>query len=180
MSYETIASRYAQALMDIGVEDHNLPKLAAEIQSFADAYACSDELRAVLDNPLVPESGRDALLDEISRRLGLSDVIKNTIRMLAKRSRLVIVPSVARALSKMSDEKEGVMRAQVVSAKPLGEAYAKRLQSELEKMTGKRIILSRDVDETLIAGVVARVGDTVIDGSLRTRLDGLRSQLTSQ
>lgn len=177
MSHEAIAGRYAQALFDIGVENRNLAKVADEVESFAQTFSASAELRSVLDNPLVPEAERDSLLDEIARRLGLSDVVKNTIRLLARRSRLVVVPALSRSLRKMSDEKEGVVRATVVSAKPLGEPYAKRLQDELQKMTGKKIMLTREVDPTLIAGVITRVGDTVIDGSLRTRLDGLRNQL---
>lgn len=179
MSYEAIAGRYAQALFDIGVEGGNLARLSDEVGSFADTYTASEELRGVLDNPLVPEDQRDSLLEEIGRRLNLSDVVKNTIRLLSRRSRLVVIPAVARALRKMSDEKEGVLRATVVSAKPLNETYAKRLQTELQNMTGKKIMLTREVDPALIAGVVTRVGDTVIDGSLRSRLDGLREQLLS-
>lgn len=177
MSYETIAGRYAQALFDIGVEGGNLAKLSEEVGSFADTYAGSEELRGVLDNPLVFEQQRDALLDDIGRRLGLSDVVKNTIRLLIRRRRLVVIPAVARALRKMSDEKDGVVRATVVSAKPLPEPFAQRLQTELQKLTGKKVLVTREVDASLIAGVVTRVGDTVIDGSLRTRLDGLRNQL---
>ncbi len=177
MSHEAIASRYAQALFDIGVENRNLAKLAEEVGSFAYSYHASEELRATLDNPLIPEAQRDGLLDELARRMNLSDVVKNTIRLLSRRSRLVVIPAVARALRRMSDEKEGILRASVTSAKALPEPFAKRLQGELEKVTGKRIMLTREVDPSLIAGVVTRVGDTVIDGSLRTRLDGLRSQL---
>lgn len=177
MSHEAIGSRYAQALFAIGVETGTLAKLADEAESFAQTYSSSDELRWVLDNPLVPEEQRVSLLDELARRLGLSDVVKNTIRLLSQRSRLVVFPAAARALRKLSDEKERVLRATVVSAKPLGEPYANRLQSELQKMTGKKIILTREVDPSLLAGVITRVGDTVIDGSLRTRLNGLRNQL---
>ncbi len=177
MSYEAIAGRYAQALFDIGVETGTLGKLAEEVNSFAETYVGSEELQAVLDNPLVSERDRDALLDEIGRRLALGDVTKSTLRLLVRRSRLVVVPAIARALRKMSDEKEGVVRATVVSAKALPEPYAQRLQTELQKLTGKKVLLTREVDASLIAGVVTRVGDTVIDGSLRTRLDGLRNQL---
>lgn len=177
MSHEAIGSRYAQALFDIGVENRNLAKLADEVDSFAQTYSSSEELRSTMDNPLIPEEQRDSLLDEIARRMGLSDVVKNTIRLLSRRNRLVVIPALARALRKMSDEKEGVLRASVTSAKPLPEPFAKRLQDELQKVTGKKIMLTREVDPSLIAGVVTRVGDTVIDGSLRTRLDGMRAQL---
>ncbi len=179
MSFEAIAARYAQALFDIGVETGTLARIAEETQSFAELYASSDELRSVLDNPLVPEASRDALLLEFASRVGVGEIVRNTLRLLAQRRRLAVVPALARALVKMSDEKQGIVRASVTTAKPIDEAYAKRLQAELEKMTGKRVVLSRAVDPVLIAGVMTRVGDTVIDGSLRTRLNGLKSQLMS-
>lgn len=179
MSFEAVANRYAQALFDIGVETSTLAKLAEETQSFADAYTASPELRAILNNPIVSEASREALLREIASRTGAGTTLTNTLRLLAQRRRLAIVPAMARALGKMSDEKQGLVRASVSSAKPLEEAYARRLQGELEKMTGKRVILTRTVDASLIAGVVTRVGDTVIDGSLKTRLEGLKSQLMS-
>ncbi|MCU0693050.1 MAG: ATP synthase F1 subunit delta [Polyangiaceae bacterium] len=180
MSHEAIAVRYARALFDIGVETNRLAKLADETNAFAEVFAASEELRGVLDNPLVPQAKRDALLMDIGSRLALSEVVINTIRLLARRSRLVVITAVSRALRQMSDEKEGLVRVHVISAKLLGEPYVERLQGELEKMTGKKVLLSRDVDPSLIAGVVTRVGDTVIDGSIRTRLEGLRSQLMAQ
>lgn len=179
MSFEAIAERYARALFAIGVESGNLARIAEEAQSFAQLYSSSDELRSVLDNPLVPEASREALLQELAARVGVSDMVKNTLRLLAQRRRLVLVPAMAKALVKMSDERQGVVRASVTSARAIDDAFTKRLQTELEKMTGKHVVLTRTVDPALIAGVVTRVGDTVIDGSLRTRLDGLKSQLMS-
>jgi len=179
VSLEAIAGRYAQALFDIGVETGTLSRMAEETQSFAELYASSEELRAVLDNPLVPEASREALLVELTARVGVSEMVRNGLRLLAQRHRLAVVPAMARTLVKMSDEKQGLLRASVTTAKPMDEAYAKRLQAELEKMTGKRVVLTRNIDPGLIAGVVTRVGDTVIDGSVRTRLNGLKSQLMS-
>lgn len=179
MSFEAIANRYAQALFDIGVETNTLSRLVSELHDFANTYSASSELRAVLDNPLVAEADRDGLIAELARRMELGDTVRNTVRLLAQRRRLPIVPTLARALQRMSDERQGLVRAQVISAKPLDEAYAQRLQAELEKLTGKKVLLARQVDPTLIAGVVTRIGDTIIDGSIRTRLEDLRAQLLS-
>jgi F-type H+-transporting ATPase subunit delta len=180
VSYEAIAGRYAQALFDIGIETGTLGKLADEISAFADTWTASDELRAVLDNPLMSETDREALLDAIAKRLGSGEITKNTLRLLARRRRLPVLPSIARALRSMSDDKEGVVRATVVSAKPLADSYAQRLQAALQSLTGKKVLLTMQVEASLISGVVTRMGDTVIDGSLRTRLDGLRQQLLAE
>jgi len=177
VSFEAIAGRYAQALFDIGVEGGKLRRLVDEVTSFADTYSGSVELRAVLGNPLVSQDSREAVLEEIGKRLGLSDPTKATIHLLVRRNRLAVLPVIARTLRRMSDDKDGVLRATVVSARVLTEAYAQRLQDELQKLTGKKVMLVREVDASLIAGVVTRVGDYVIDGSLRARLDDLRGRL---
>ena len=177
MNIEPIAGRYAQALFDIGVETGKLKTIVDEISSFADAYVSSPELRAAVGNPLISLSNRDGLLRELSNRMGLGDVSRSTIRLLASRNRLMALPAIARTLRRMNDDKDGVVRAVVVSAKVLSESYAQRLRGALEQMTGKRVLLTREVDPSLIAGVVTRVGDTVIDGSLRARLNELRDRL---
>jgi F-type H+-transporting ATPase subunit delta len=79
----------------------------------------------------------------------------------------------------LADEQAGVARATVISAEPLSDAYAQRLTQELETMTGKRVVLKRAQDPDLLAGVVIRIGDQVIDGSARARLYALKSQLLS-
>ena len=177
MNYEAIAGRYARALFELGVETGKLKKLVDEVSLFADTYASSGELRAVLGNPLVSQHNREALIAELGGRLGLGDVSRSAIRLLANRNRLVILPVIARTLHKMSDDRDGVVRATVVSAKALSDSYAQDLQRALEKMTGRKVLLTREVDTSLIAGVVTRIGDAVIDGSLRARLDELRYRL---
>lgn len=179
MSVESIAKRYARALFEIGVETGSLSRVTEEVGAFANAYSSSPELRVVLVDPLVPETDRNAVLDEISKRIGAGDITRNTMRLLAKRRRMPILPTMSKELLCMADEKQGLMRARVTSAKPLTEEYARRLQTSIEQMMGKRIVLSQEVDPSLIAGIITRVGDTVIDGSLRTRLIDLKSQLLS-
>jgi len=85
----------------------------------------------------------------------------------------------ARTLRRLSDDRAGLVRAEVASARTLPEDYVRRMQGELEKMTGKKVVLERKVDPSLIGGVVTRVGDIVIDGSIKSRLDDLKSHLQS-
>jgi F-type H+-transporting ATPase subunit delta len=136
-------------------------------------------MRAMTDNPLVPEAARLAAMDEIASRLGLSPLSKNAIGLLTRRKRMAALPEIARQLDKMADERAGVLRVTVTSALPLSEPYAARLQRELEAMTGKKIAMDRRQDPDLLAGVVVRIGDRVIDGSARASLLELRSQLMS-
>lgn len=180
MSLESVASRYATAIYEIGVEQGNLATLSEEIRRIADTYASSAELRAILDNPIVPEAQRSAILQEVAERLSLSSSAKNAVALLARRHRLAALPFVARGLSKLTDERTGVLRASVTSATKLDEGYYGRLQREMETRTGRKVILERAVDAQLIGGVIVRVGDRIIDGSVRTRLDSLEAKLVAQ
>ncbi len=179
MSLETVAARYAQALLEIGTETGQLQPIADQIQSVGDAWLQSDDLRAAMQSPLVSEHDREAVLETLAARIGASPVVVNTLKLLAQRRRLAILPAMARILRRLSDERAGLVRAEVASARPLTEDYVRRLQGELEKMTGKKVALERKVDPSLIGGVVTRVGDVVIDGSIKSRLEDLKSHLLS-
>ncbi|MBI5534393.1 MAG: ATP synthase F1 subunit delta [Deltaproteobacteria bacterium] len=179
MSIETVASRYAHALLEIGVETNSLQPITEQMAELAKAYQTSAELRAVISNPLVSLADREAVLTDICAKMGVLPVVKNTLRMLVQRKRMAILPAMSRSLRKLADEHAKVVRAEVSSAKALSDDYVRRLQSEIEKLTGRKVLLERKVDPALIAGVVTRVGDLVIDGSLRTRLVDLKAQLLS-
>lgn len=179
MSLETVAARYAQALLEIGAETGQSQPIADQITSLADAWQQNDELRAALQSPLFSERDRESVLDAICARLGVSPVVVNTLKLLAQRRRLAILPAMARTLRRLSDDRAGLVRAEVASARALPEDYVRRMQGELEKMTGKKVVLERKVDPSLIGGVVTRVGDIVIDGSIKSRLDDLKSHLQS-
>lgn len=177
MSAGAVADRYARALFELALESSQLEPAAQQIAAFAQVYVASADLRGVLDNPVIPEAQRVAVLETIVQRLGLSGVVRNTVRLLARRRRLAVLPELARALRRLADEKTGVLRAQVTSAEPLGESDAQRLIQQLERATRRRIVLDRRVDPTLIAGLVTRIGDKTIDGSLQGRLDALGRRL---
>ena len=87
------------------------------------------------------------------------------------------LPGIARLLREINDKRKGLVRAEVVTAAPLSDAYYARLQQQLEKMTGRKIVLDKREDPTILAGVITRIGDTVYDGSLRSRLHEIKHAL---
>jgi F-type H+-transporting ATPase subunit delta len=177
VSYEAIARRWARALFEIGKEGNNLADLSKDMASFAAVYDASEDLRNVVDNPLVSEQARESILRDIADRLGICDIAKNTLRLLATKRRLAALPEVARQLARLTDEDANVVRAIVTSAGPLGEGYITKLRAELEKATGKRVSIEQREDPELIAGVVTQIGDRVVDGSIRARLRSFRESL---
>ena len=177
MSYDAIGRRYARAIFDIGKEEGTLPTLTREFGEFAKLYADNDELRTVLGNPLVGEPVRESVLIEIGEKMGLSKTAIDTLRLLAQRRRLEATPNIARELERLADEDGRIVRAEVTSAAPLSPAYLDRLRAELERATGNKVVIIERHDPTLIAGVVTRIGDRMIDGSVRARLSSFRDSL---
>lgn len=172
-----VAERYARAIFELGVETNQQGPLTEQIQKFAELYANSPELKSMLDNPLVEEDKREAVLKDLATRLGLGQLALNALRLLAERRRLFALPGIARRLGTLADEKAGVLRAVVTSAAPLPDSYYQKLVAELEKASSRKIVIEKKQDPSLIAGVVTRIGDHTIDGSLKGRLEELERQL---
>jgi F-type H+-transporting ATPase subunit delta len=175
-----VADRYARAIFELGVETGQLAPITEQVRRFAQTYAGSSELRAVLDNPIIEQEKRDGVLAEVSARLGLMGNALNLIKLLASRKKLRVVAEIARRLDRFSDEKAGVVRATVTSARAMPDSFYQRLVSELEAATSRKIVLERREDPTLIAGFVTRIGDNTIDGSVRGRLNEIERQLVGQ
>jgi F-type H+-transporting ATPase subunit delta len=175
---DAVAERYARAIFELGVDAGQLEALSGQIRSFADTYASSRELQGVLDNPLIELAKREAILADIAGRVGLTGVGLNAIRFIAKRNRLGSLPGIARRLASLADEKQGVVRATVTSAGPLPDSFYERLVKELESATERKVAIDRKQDPSLIAGIVTRIGDNTIDGSVKGRLAEIERQLS--
>lgn len=177
MSIGIAVERYARAIFELGVESGDVTRLSADLGDFAASYSSSPELRRALENPIVSEPEREAVLTEVARRAGLSGLSVNALRLLLRRRRLSLLPAIARRLRSLADEKSGVRRAKVISAVSLPESYYDELKSRLEQMLGKKVVLEREEDPNLIGGVVTQVGDNTFDASVAGRLEELERSL---
>jgi F-type H+-transporting ATPase subunit delta len=180
VSVSIVARRYAQALLELGAEEGSLDKLVDEMTTLADAWETSAELRNAVENPLVPHDVKKAVIAELAAQIGATATTRNTLMLLVDRRRTKTLPYLASYLRELADARKGVVRAEVTTAAPLSDAYYTRLQAQLEKMTGKKVVVDRKTDATLIAGVVTRIGDRILDGSLRTRLQSIKDTLMPQ
>lgn len=176
MSHSAIAERYARAIFELADEAGQVAPMSDAIRSFASTYGSSLELQAVLGHGADAVS-QDAILKDIGARLAMPPLALNAVRLLAARRRLPALSEIATLLTRFADEKAGVIRATVTSARPLPEAYYQSLQRELEQRTQRKILLERREDPSLLAGVVTRIGDHTMDGSVRGRLAALEHQL---
>jgi F-type H+-transporting ATPase subunit delta len=177
MSGEAVARRYARAVFELARDEGRVAEIARELGAFAEAYESSSDFRAMAHTPALGDSDREAVVREMASRLGVSETARRTVTLLAERQRLSVLPDLVRQLRELADDHLGVIRARVKSARALSPAYVERLKQRIEEATGKQVLLEVTEDPSLIAGVLTEIGDRVIDGSVRGRLNRLADSL---
>lgn len=175
MMIPPVARRYAQALLDIGVERGNLAVLQEQLKALGVLYASSRDFRNTMLNPSIKIDDRKAIVRKIAERYSLDPLVRNAALLLLERDRLRFIGSISSELDRLADERAGRVRAKVTSAKALTAAQLERLRLKLEERTGKTVELESSVDASLIGGLVTRLGGKVLDGSVRGQLDRMRA-----
>ena len=173
----SVARRYARALFQIGVDTKTYEALGQELGDLATLFQDSVELRQTLVNPVFKPSEKRAIMEKLLPQVTPSPVVQRFALLLLERGRIALLPALARAYRELADAHAGRVRAVVTSATPLAPADLERVRRSLERRTGKTVMLVAEVDPNLIGGLVARVGDLVLDGSVRNHLDTLRDKL---
>jgi F-type H+-transporting ATPase subunit delta len=174
----SLSRRYAKALFDIGSQQGDLTKLGQDIRSLAKAMNESKELQTVLTNPAIRRPDRKRVVDGLLQSIGVQTASRNMVYILLEGERMANIPGISRALDEMIEAKAGRVVAEVTSAKPLDASQLSQINAALEKLSGKKVSVTTRQDPELLGGVVAKVGDTVYDGSLRTQLRTLRDELS--
>jgi F-type H+-transporting ATPase subunit delta len=175
----SVARRYARALFGIGLDAGKFEALGDELGELATLWNESDELRQALENPVFKPTEKRAVLQTILPKIAPTPEVQRFVLLLLERRRIMLLPAIARAYRDLTDAHVGRVRAEVTSAQELSPATLDRVRRSLEQRTGKKVIIKSTVDPELIGGVVARVGDLVLDGSVRTQLEDLRSRLVN-
>jgi F-type H+-transporting ATPase subunit delta len=175
----SVARRYARALFGIGLDAGKFEALGDELGELATLWNESDELRQALENPVFKPTEKRAVLQTILPKIAPTPEVQRFVLLLLERRRIMLLPAIARAYRDLTDAHVGRVRAEVTSAQELSPATLDRVRRSLEQRTGKKVIIKSTVDPELIGGVVARVGDLVLDGSVRTQLEDLRARLVN-
>jgi F-type H+-transporting ATPase subunit delta len=172
-----LARRYARALLDLAREAGTLDASGQEV---ADAAAVFSEprLRAVVLNPAIEGGARRRIVGEVVAALGVSSVVGNLVKLLADRGRLQLLGEVSQAYGVLVDHELGRTRAHIRSAAPLGSAEKTELAELAKRLVHTNdVILDTEVDPELLGGVVLDIEGTVWDGSLRTQLARMSTQM---
>jgi F-type H+-transporting ATPase subunit delta len=173
----TVPRRYAKALLTLGKEDGNYKAYGEGLQGFALLLEREPELKDALLNPAYGREDRRKLLLQMIKLLKLSPMLGNLLKLLFDKHRLGAVAGISLAYQQLVDELDKVSRAKVKAAIPLDDAIRERLRKSLEKLTGTTVVMDVEEDPNIMGGILARVGDLVLDGSVRTQLLSLRESL---
>lgn len=181
MSLRTSANRYAKALFDVAVDEKaDLAKIEQDLNVAAELFTANKELRHVAIAANLPEANRKALIETVADKLGAAQQVRKLLVLLGRGRKLVLLPDLATAFRERLLAHQNIVRAEVTSAAPLSPEKTKALQDSLSQVTGKKVDLSVSVDPALLGGVVAKIGSTVYDGSVKTQLQRMRQELVEQ
>lgn len=172
----SLANRYARALADAAGADFST--VADELKAFHKLVATHDELHEVLTNPTIPLAQKENLLRVLSARLRLHPVTANFLGVVLRNQRMPILGDIQSAIEALMDARLGIVPVEVTTAVPLGVSERRMLERRLKEVVGGDIRLTYKESPDLIGGIVARVGSTYYDGSIRTQLAELRERLT--
>lgn len=172
-----IAQRYAKALFELAQEAGKTARVAEELAAVQEALATQEELRTALLSPVLPRPAKAEVLDAVLAEAGLDPLCANFLRVLLAARKLTQLDDVLRAFSALRDDAEGRVRGEAATPMPLQEAQVAALRKALARALKKEVELDIRVDPSLLGGVVARVGNLVFDGSLRTQLERMRETL---
>jgi F-type H+-transporting ATPase subunit delta len=168
------AKRHAQAVFQLALERGELEKWLEDLKTIATTLS-EPQLMAILESPKVH---LDEKMDLISRCLpGVGQLALNLVYLLVARRRLRLIDQIVSEYQRLADAYQGLEHAEVTTAIPLDEEDKKRLSERLAELTGTRIMLTTKVDPDVIGGFVVRIGDRLIDGSTKNKLDSLRKSL---
>jgi F-type H+-transporting ATPase subunit delta len=173
----SLAKRYAKALVEIGVEKDAVEKYGRDLSELATMMETSRDFFELLVNPVFPREDKKRVAGLILDKLGTDPVVRNFVNLLIDRKRIDQLVGIEKAFRSQVDDLRGITRGEVTSAIPLDADELNRITMALSRSTGKKVILTPKVDPSLIGGLFAKVGDTVLDGTIRTQLNQLKESL---
>jgi F-type H+-transporting ATPase subunit delta len=183
MTLSAVAARYAHALADVVTAPASSitpPQAVSELKTFEAALAESPELREALATPAVPTSRKKAVVGRIAEKLGISRIPRNFLFVLVDHRRAGLLAEVIQTLELTLDERLGFARADITTPMELTESQRTAVRAVLERISGKRIRPHFGIDPSLVGGVVAKIGSTIYDGSVRGRLESLERRLVAE
>ncbi len=176
----SVVGTYARAFADVVMKTKADPaRMLAELHSMQAILAESENLRRVLDNPSIPGEQKNAVIDAIVRKVGVSRPVRNFLAVVTDHHRLPLFSEIVKHVERELNERFGFAEAQVTSARLLNDPEKQLLEAEIATLTGKKVRARYQQDKSLLGGAVVQVGSTIYDGSVNGQLERIREQLVS-
>jgi F-type H+-transporting ATPase subunit delta len=172
-----VAGRYASALFSLAQENRQTGEVAAALATVESMIAESPDLQRLVRSPVFSSDVQIKALDALLARAGVSGISANFVRLVAIKRRLFALRDMIRDYNKLYDAARGVTRAEVTSAAPLNDAQISALKDQLRGTAGKDVDLQLKVDAAIIGGLIVKLGSRMVDGSLRTKLNAIRTRM---
>ena len=177
MKQTILAKRYAKAIFTVGQEQKKYEEYNDVLQGLAGLYSTHPEVIDALTNPLYPMDVKEKVMKGIVGSMKVDKIMGNFLNLLVQKKRAEILPEIATAYQTMVDEAKNISHGNDISAIELSDQLKGNVQKILEKLTGKKVELTTSVDPSIIGGIIAQVGDLVLDGSIKTQLAGLKDSI---
>jgi F-type H+-transporting ATPase subunit delta len=177
---KALAERYAGALVDVALANHQADQVKSELAAFASMVRESPDLNAFLSNPSIGRAAKHSAIEQLVVRMGASRTLRNYLFVIVDQRRAGLLVEIEQAFSRLLDSRRGITQAAVTSATELNEKERAELAAALTKLTGEKVQAQYTTDAALIAGAVVRIGSTIYDGSVRSQLERMRARMISE
>ncbi|MCF6290254.1 MAG: F0F1 ATP synthase subunit delta [Desulfobacterales bacterium] len=177
MKQTILAKRYAKALFAVGKEEGNNDEYSQFLSEFAALIDARPEVIDALTNPLYPQELRGKVMAAIVKSIGCDQIMGNFLNLLVQKKRAEILADIADVFQQMVDADRNISRGTITTAVALEDELKNKVRTALEKITGKQVLLETRVDPSIIGGMIAKVGDLVMDGSIKRQLTGLNESI---
>lgn len=174
---DIIANRYAEALFELSEEENITKEIYNELNNVLDIVKNNKDLENVLKSPLVAKSEKVQLIETLFNTK-INNNLKNFLKILVEKGRISSLKSIELTFKELLNDKHNIIEGTVISAIALTDEKVKELEEKLSKKYNKNVTLENKVDESILGGVLVRLGNTQIDGSVKTRLDNIKDQLS--
>jgi F-type H+-transporting ATPase subunit delta len=173
-----MAGRYALALFELAKESNTTDQIAADLQTFSALIAESDDMRRFLRSPVFSADEQIAALTAILNQAGIAGTAANFLKLVAQKRRLFAVGDMIRDYNALNDAEKGISRAEVTVAEPLKDAHVAALKEALHALAGGTTVeIATKVDPSILGGLIVKYGSRMVDGSLKTKLDMIRTRM---
>jgi len=172
-----IAQRYAAAVYDLAKETKKVKAIETDLEGLSAALTESEDFRNLIHSPIYSRDEQANAVSALAKKMKLSPMMGNTLALMAQKRRLFVLPQLVKTLRDLIAADKGEITAEVTSAKALTKTQSDKLAKSLKATTGKTVTLQTTVDETLIGGLVVKVGSKMIDTSIRSKLNSLQNAM---